>query len=250
MSAVSEQTQRPDQPPATERLRTRMMALGLAERLVAAIDAVRRQDFVPPHLWRLAHADPGLWLPGGAVLPAPEAVARLLAALDPQPEERVVEIGTGTGYVTALLARLCREVVTVDDADRTAGALTTTAGAVHRLIGPGAAAWAALPEGPCDAILLQQPCDAPPLALLARAPRVVCVVGPAAGPQRLLLLRRNDERPGAATILDQGPILLPMPDVVRTALGDGPAPAMTAAGVEGDPAVPGMEGGDAPPQDA
>jgi protein-L-isoaspartate(D-aspartate) O-methyltransferase len=220
----------PTQPRAHAALAARMAALGLPERLVTALAAVPREAFVPAGLWRLAHAEPGLWLPGGAVLPGPEAAARILAALDPQPEAHVVEIGTGCGYLAALLARLAARVTTLDTADAVTAPLDER---VVRLT--GAAAATGLPEA-CDAVLVTLPSPVPPLVLLARAPRVVAVQGVPGGPQRLLLLRRAAAADGSPRVTDLGPLLAAPPPLVAPSL-PGEAPALEGAPLEGDPAA-------------
>lgn len=75
---------------------------------------VRREDFVPPAYRALAFADLELPLPGGERMWAPKLEARVLQALAVQPGEVVLEIGTGSGYFTALLASQAGHVTTVE----------------------------------------------------------------------------------------------------------------------------------------
>ncbi len=75
---------------------------------------VRREDFVPPAYRALAFADLELPLPGGERMWAPKLEARVLQALRPQSGDSVLEIGTGSGYLTALLASRAGQVVTVE----------------------------------------------------------------------------------------------------------------------------------------
>jgi len=75
---------------------------------------VRREDFVPPAYRNLAFADLELPLPGGERMWAPRVEARVLQALAIQPGESVLEIGTGSGYFTALLASRAANVTTVE----------------------------------------------------------------------------------------------------------------------------------------
>ncbi len=75
---------------------------------------VRREDFVPPVYRSLAFADLELPLPGGERMWAPKVEARVLQALALTGRESVLEIGTGSGYFTALLASRAADVLTVE----------------------------------------------------------------------------------------------------------------------------------------
>lgn len=83
-------------------------------RTLAVFEALPRDKFVPEAYRNAAYADMQVPLPHGEVMLAPKMEGRFLQALEPQPEESVLEIGTGSGYFTACLARLCREVLSVD----------------------------------------------------------------------------------------------------------------------------------------
>ncbi len=76
--------------------------------------AVRREDFVPPAYRSLAFADLELPLPGGERMWSPKVEARVLQALALTGRESVLEIGTGSGYFTALLASRALEVTSVE----------------------------------------------------------------------------------------------------------------------------------------
>ncbi|MGL5735446.1 MAG: protein-L-isoaspartate O-methyltransferase family protein, partial [Beijerinckiaceae bacterium] len=82
--------------------------------LLRAFELVSRATFAPRRCADLAMRDMALPLPCGQIMTAPLTVARMLAALQVMPHHRVLEIGTGSGYVTALLARMAQEVVTVE----------------------------------------------------------------------------------------------------------------------------------------
>ncbi len=75
---------------------------------------VRREDFVPPAYRSLAFADVELPLPGGERMWAPKVEARVLQALALTGRESVLEIGTGSGYFSALLASRAADVLTVE----------------------------------------------------------------------------------------------------------------------------------------
>ena len=75
---------------------------------------VRREDFVPEAHQALAFVDMELPLGHGQTMWTPKLEARALQELDVQPTDRVLEIGTGSGYLTALLASRAAQVVSVD----------------------------------------------------------------------------------------------------------------------------------------
>jgi protein-L-isoaspartate(D-aspartate) O-methyltransferase len=78
----------------------------LDDRILDAMRAVPREQFVPSAWRSLAYADCELPLPCGKRMLRPMIVGRILQALEVQPAERVLEIGTGSGYLTACLAQL------------------------------------------------------------------------------------------------------------------------------------------------
>jgi protein-L-isoaspartate(D-aspartate) O-methyltransferase len=86
----------------------------LAPRVLEALGAIRREDFAPPRYRKLAFSDMALPLEHGQVMMKPVVEGRMLQALDIQPDSDVLEIGTGTGFITACLAHLGREVLSVD----------------------------------------------------------------------------------------------------------------------------------------
>jgi protein-L-isoaspartate(D-aspartate) O-methyltransferase len=86
----------------------------LDPRVLEVIAATPRERFVPEPYKRLAFADLELPLGHGQVMMPPKLEARMLQALDTQPHDRVLEIGTGSGYVTACLARIGAHVDSVE----------------------------------------------------------------------------------------------------------------------------------------
>lgn len=86
----------------------------LDDRVLNVIDGLPRERFVPESYRGLAYADLQVPIGQGEVMMEPRLEARLLQALGPSSGEVALEIGTGTGYVTAALARLAGEVVSVD----------------------------------------------------------------------------------------------------------------------------------------
>jgi protein-L-isoaspartate(D-aspartate) O-methyltransferase len=86
----------------------------LDPRILKLMAEVPREDFVPARYRQLAFADMPIPLGDDQVMMPPKVAARILQALEIQPHETVLEVGTGTGYFTALLARLAKQVYSVD----------------------------------------------------------------------------------------------------------------------------------------
>jgi protein-L-isoaspartate(D-aspartate) O-methyltransferase len=86
----------------------------LDPRVLSALHEIHREDYVPPAYRELAFADMHIPLDHGQVMMQPKQEARLLQELSLKPGDRVLEIGTGSGHVTALLAHLAGHVDTVD----------------------------------------------------------------------------------------------------------------------------------------
>ncbi len=86
----------------------------LDARVLTALRAVRREQFVPAGQEYLAFADTNIALPCGQEMLRPSVAGRLLQALELTGTERVLEIGTGTGYVTACLAALVSQVKSLE----------------------------------------------------------------------------------------------------------------------------------------
>ncbi len=82
--------------------------------VLRAMEAVPRHVFVPHRYADLAARDVALPLPCGQTLSEPFLVARMMEALGPTPDSRVLEVGSGSGYATAVLARLGGEVLGVE----------------------------------------------------------------------------------------------------------------------------------------
>lgn len=155
----------------------------LDQRVLDLVLEVKRESFVPPAYRDLAFADMEIPLGHGEVMLAPKLEARLVQELGLNPTDRVLEIGTGSGYMTALLARLAAQVVSVEivpDFSRAAAARLAENGIRNATleIGDGALGWAR--SAPYDAILVtgslpMLPQDFP--AQLAPGGRLIAVVG-------------------------------------------------------------------------
>jgi len=157
----------------------------LDQRILNLLMRMRREDFVPEAYRGLAFVDMEIPLGDEAVMWPPRLEARAVQSLDIQPFERVLEVGTGSGFVTALLANLAAEVVSVEiDPERAASAAALLA--AHGLnnvqvrVGDAAQDWAQ--DGNFDAILLTGSVPVLPEALLGRlnpGGRLFAIVGEA-----------------------------------------------------------------------
>jgi protein-L-isoaspartate(D-aspartate) O-methyltransferase len=175
---------------------TASRAAGVQERrLLKAIEMVPRADFVPPDLAAYAYRDTPLPIPHEQVTTQPSLVARMVEALALSQSDRVLEIGTGFGWQTALLARLAGEVWSIErweDIARTARTSLQTIENAHVVVGDGTLG---LPErAPYDAILVAAafPTVPPPLAeQLANGGRLVQPIGSGGADEVILFEKRS-----------------------------------------------------------
>ena len=86
----------------------------LNDRVLDVLQKLPREAFAPPEYANLAYADMQIPIGHGEVMLEPKVEGRLVQALDPQPNERVLEIGTGSGYLTCCLAHLASHVTSVE----------------------------------------------------------------------------------------------------------------------------------------
>jgi protein-L-isoaspartate(D-aspartate) O-methyltransferase len=84
------------------------------ERVLAAMGDIPREHFVPVERRSLAYADEALPIESGQTISQPFIVARMTELLAPRPGDRVLEVGTGSGYQAAILARLGCVVVSIE----------------------------------------------------------------------------------------------------------------------------------------
>ncbi len=182
------------------RLVESLRAKGIRDLAVLRAFAVTaRHLFVPEALRHRAYEDAALPIGTGQTISQPFTQARYLEALGLRGTERVLEIGTGSGYQTALLAALADQVFTIErvrSLAETAQAALKAAGVgnVSLLVGDGTLGWSAY--APFDAILVAAggPEVPPPLVeQLKPAGRMIIPLGAkGGGPQTLTLVRRTD----------------------------------------------------------
>lgn len=84
------------------------------EKVLAAMGKVPREKFIPKHLEKKAYADLPLPIGENQTISQPYIVAVMTQAIDPKPQDRVLEIGTGSGYQAAVLAEIVKEVYTIE----------------------------------------------------------------------------------------------------------------------------------------
>lgn len=86
----------------------------LDPRVLELLETTHREDFVPVRYRKMAFTDMAIPLDHGQNMMKPVVEGRLLQALELKPDETVLEIGTGSGFITACLAQMAQSVVTVD----------------------------------------------------------------------------------------------------------------------------------------
>lgn len=165
-------------------------------RVLETIRSLERSAFVPGTIRSAAGQDSPLPIGHGQTISQPYIVALMTEALSPQPGERVLEIGTGSGYQTAVLSRLCGEVFTVEVIPELAEParerlLRLGFHNVRFRVGDGSAGWPE--EAPFDAIMGTAAPERLPPALyqqLRPGGRLVLPVGPLHGAQELIRVTR------------------------------------------------------------
>jgi protein-L-isoaspartate(D-aspartate) O-methyltransferase len=168
-------------------------------RVLDAIQRLNRADFVPERARSAATYDSPLPIGHGQTISQPYIVALMSEALQLQGHERVLEVGTGSGYQTAVLALLCREVYSVEivpSLARSSRRLLRQLGFenVFLRLGDGSQGWPE--EAPFDAVIsTAAPESVPPklLGQLRRGGRMIIPVGSQQGGQELLRITRDRE---------------------------------------------------------
>lgn len=193
----------------------------LDRNVVDTLYADRREEFVPAAHRALAFADIDIPLGHAAVMLAPKFEARALQALDLQPHELVLEVGTGTGHMAALLAARAETVwsVEIDPAlaeQAKANLARRGIDNVEVLVGDGLAGLPA--QAPFDAILLSGGVTSVPATLLEQLKvggRLVAFVAPAAIAPVMILRRLT--RHSATTVTTEDIIEATVPPLRQPA---------------------------------
>jgi protein-L-isoaspartate(D-aspartate) O-methyltransferase len=174
------------------------------ERVLQAMAAIPRERFVPEPYLRRAYADSALPIGHDQTISQPWIVAAICQALELEGDEKVLEVGTGSGYSAAVLAPLAREVITIERvaelAERARATLRDLGiGNVEVVVGDGSAG---VPDrGPFDAIAVHATAPGPPPTLigqLAIGGRLVVPIASRAA-DMLTVFGRTGDRVDAAT---------------------------------------------------
>jgi len=185
------------------RLRQRMVAEQISargvrdERVLSSMQKVQRERFVPEEMREIAYDDMPLPIGSGQTISQPYIVAYMAEALALRGDDKVLEIGAGSGYAAAVLAEIVAEVYTIErisELAESAAAKLREAGYenVHVLNADGTRGWAE--QAPFDAILVSAGAPIVPDSLkdqLAIGGRMVIPVGVNQRAQELLLITRR-----------------------------------------------------------
>jgi len=169
------------------------------ERVLAAMAKVPREQFVPQDVRAESYTDGPLPIGHGQTISQPFIVAFMTEQLRPSAKDRVLEIGTGSGYQAAVLAELAAEVDTIEIIEplaRNAGATLQHLGYknVHVKVGDGYKGWPG--HAPFDAIIVTCAPDHVPQPLvdqLKEGGRMIIPVGGFGDQQLYLLEKKNGE---------------------------------------------------------
>lgn len=189
-------------PPEARALRERLVEIVAREvkspDVLAALRAVPRHRFVPGVAFGEAYGDHPVPIGFGATISQPTVVGLMSEALELKGTERVLEIGTGSGYQAAVLGRLARDVESIEvvpELGARAAAILSEMGCTNVRVSLGDG-WKGLPErAPYDRIVVTAAPDHLPEALveqLVEGGLLVAPVGPQSADQRLERFRKKD----------------------------------------------------------
>jgi protein-L-isoaspartate(D-aspartate) O-methyltransferase len=173
------------------------------ERVLAAMAEVPRELFLPKDQRRRAYRDGAVRIGEGQTMSQPWIVACMAQLLELEGPEKVLEVGTGSGYGAAVLSRLCREVVTIERFESLAAAAER---ALHELgydnvvVGVGDGSRGAPEHAPFGGISVTATArDGPPAALREQLEPGAALVCPVERDGRELLMRFRDGEEEAVT---------------------------------------------------
>ncbi|MGI9557742.1 MAG: protein-L-isoaspartate(D-aspartate) O-methyltransferase [Solirubrobacterales bacterium] len=155
------------------------------ERVLSAMEEVPRELFVPEESKRRAYADAALPIGHGQTISQPWIVAAICQALRLDGSEKVLDVGAGSGYSTAVLARLCRYVVAVERIPELASAATSrleALGVGNARVLEGDGSVGVTEEAPFGAVAIHATSPHPPASLLEQLAPGARLVVPVAAP--------------------------------------------------------------------
>ena len=181
--------------------------------VLRAFETIPRSRFVPRRFVDLALRDLALPIGCGQSTIAPSLMAQMIAALDVRPEHRVLEIGSGSGYGTALLARLAGEVLSVERYHSLAiegQARLDAQGLAHARIVHGDGLRGRPERAPFDRILVDSAFVEVPAALVSQMTPAGRLVGVERGPEGSVLVRYSRATMSELKREVLGPFALPL----------------------------------------
>ena len=171
-------------------------------RVLEAMERIDRGDFVTGHFEARAYEDMPLPIASGQTISQPSVVGLMTQALNVQPRDTVLEIGTGSGYQAAILSQMARRVYTIDrhrTLTREAEARFTQLGLTNITVLTGDGSFGLPDQGPFDRILVTAAAEDPPGPLLQQLKPggvMVVPVGQSDSVQSLIKVTRRAEGSG------------------------------------------------------
>jgi protein-L-isoaspartate(D-aspartate) O-methyltransferase len=194
----------------------------LDQGVLSLLSVVKREDFVPPAYRSLAFVDAQVPLPNGQSMLEPKVEARLLQELAVQRHERVLEIGTGSGYMAALLAHKAQHVATIEidpELAHMASENLKRAWVMNARVVEADASKGLIVDGPFDVIVLSGSVAEVPRAMLAQLKpfgRLTAIVGQLPIMHAVLVTRGEDAGHSTVELFDTvAPRLVGFPEPSR-----------------------------------
>jgi protein-L-isoaspartate(D-aspartate) O-methyltransferase len=177
--------------------------------VLGAMELSPRTHFAPEHMRGLALHDRPLPLACGQAMTPPSVVGRMVMALNPAPASRVLEVGAGSGYQTAVLSLVAAKVTSVERHRTLVSTARQNLGVqrrdnAHVYLGDGLDGWAG--EAPYDRIIINAAVEAVPDALRAQLSPGGVIVAPVVTERGVRLQHHRTAADGSPVVTDLGPI--------------------------------------------